>query len=135
MGSSHWPLSHPERGKARPDALRRPAITPNPSSQQPRHPRVVPRARVAPMDRIIHVAPAYWIEMGVIQLLPHHVSVLNLLRMTPLLPQLMLAIGLKKGFVMCQLLQDESFAAALECIDNSPCRERLEVADLFAEIC
>ena len=72
--------------------------------------------------------------MYVIQLLPHDVLILNLLRMTSFLPKLVFTIRFEMGFVLRQLFKKHPFPAALQRINDSPGRERLEVADLFTEI-
>ncbi len=46
------------------------------------------------MHRVIDIAALDRIVVHVFQLLPHHLLVADLLRMTPLLPDLVLALGL-----------------------------------------
>src|SRR5262245_46630288 len=61
---------------------------------QPRLPRVIASAGIPPMHRVIDIAAFDRVVVHVFQLLPHHVVVTELLRVTPLLPDLMLAAGL-----------------------------------------
>src|SRR5262245_42863072 len=47
--------------------------------------RVIPCARIAPVQRIINITTPDWIVVSVFQFLPHHVVALNLLWMAALL--------------------------------------------------
>jgi len=72
--------------------------------------------------------------MNVLEFLPHHVAVLNLLRMTAFLPELIIAIGLVPRLVPLQLPEQCFDVTFLQKIDDLSGRVRFEIADLLAQI-
>ena len=66
------------------------------------------------MDRVIDVAASDRIVVDVFQLLPHHFVALNHLRMTTLLPKLIISVGLVLGFEAFQLSEDLSNVLCFE---------------------
>ncbi len=61
---------------------------------QSRQPRIVARAGIAPMHRVINIASFDWVIVDVLQFLEHHVIALDLLRHAPFRPNLIIALRL-----------------------------------------
>jgi hypothetical protein len=68
------------------------------------HTRIIPRTRISPMQRVIHVPSTQGIVVTVVQLLQHHFVVFDLLRMASFLPELVLLIDLVPQFEVLKFL-------------------------------
>jgi hypothetical protein len=79
---------------------------------------------------IIYIASPYGIEVHVLQLLRHHLSVLNLLRMAPLLPKLMDLVDLVPQFEEVKFLQQRCESALFKVINDPSGSVGLESAHL-----
>src|SRR5260370_9503145 len=94
ISGSSWsarfsPRSQAPLGNALPEALRRAPSTPiRDHLNQPRPPGIVPGTRMSPVQRIVNIPAHHGVVVNVLDLLPHHVVVPNLLRMTSFLPNL-----------------------------------------------
>ena len=72
--------------------------------------------------------------MDVLQLLHHDLLILNLLRMAPLLPQLIGAIGLMPRLQVAQQLEQRPHSLRFQSVDDLPGGKRFEVGDLLGNI-
>ncbi len=66
------------------------------------------------MHGIIDVSACYRIVVSVFQLLPHHIVVLDLLRMTPFLPDLIRAFRFVAGLVRLELAEHDIFTSPFQ---------------------
>ncbi len=99
----------------------------------PLRPRVVSCTGTPPMQRIVNIASPYRIVMNIFNLLNHHLLILNHLRMTALLPDLIISVAPMLQFVIIQLSEDVfRFFFSQEVYDFSG-RERFENADLLSQ--
>src|SRR5262249_50904185 len=73
--------------------------------EQPRHARVISRARISPMRRVIDVAAPKGIGMHILQLLHHRFVVPDLLWMTSFLPKLVRLIDFMMQLEKPQLVE------------------------------
>ena len=72
------------------------------------------------MRRLIDVAALHRVVVKVLQLLPHDVRILNLLRMASFLPKLIIAVNLVVILPEAQLLQEHFHLALDQEIDDPP---------------
>ena len=72
--------------------------------------------------------------MDVLQFLAHHLIILDLLRMTSLLPHLVFPIVFVAGLQNAQPLEQGLDVASLQVIDNLPSGEGFEIADFLGDM-
>jgi hypothetical protein len=93
---SFYPRPHALRGDASPHALRelrRGRLQPVDDHRNERRQRcIIPRARISPVNAIVHVPAPHRVVVDVLQLLPHHGLVGDHPRMASLLPELMISV-------------------------------------------
>jgi hypothetical protein len=93
---SFYPRPHALRGDASPHALRelrRGRLQPVDDHRNERRQRcIIPRARISPVNAIVHVPAPHRVVVNVLQLLPHHGLVGDHPRMASLLPELMISV-------------------------------------------
>ena len=86
------------------------------------------------MAGVIHIAPLHRIQVDVVQLLPHHLLVRDLLRMASFLPELILALGLVVPLVHRELTQERFRVALGEELENRPGCKAFEPLHRAAQI-
>jgi len=85
------------------------------------------------MHGVVHIAPPHWVGVHVLQLLSHHLLVLDLLRMTPFLPELICLVDLVSQFEKSSLLQQGREPALCKFINDPPRCIGLEPANAFEQ--
>src|SRR2546430_1033142 len=88
------------------------------NGNQSRQAGVVAGTGVAPMNRLIDVAALHRVEVDVLQFLSHHLVALDQLRMTPLLPELVLPVRLVTRLLLGELLQERDVVLLFEQVDD-----------------
>ena len=83
---------------------------------------------------IIDIAAAHRVQVRILQLLQHHGVVVDLLRMTPLLPDLVVALHLVPQLVIFELIEQAALAPAFQVVDDLAGGERFEVLHLAGQV-
>ena len=81
------------------------------------------------MRRILDMATLHGVIVNILQLLPHHLFVLDLFWLAPFLPNLILTLGLMRKFACAQLLQENSSRIPFQQSDDLPGRIRFGTLD------
>jgi hypothetical protein len=95
---------------------------------------IITRTGIAPMFRLVHVAPLYGIVMNVIQLLTHNHLRFDDLRMIAFFPNLISGLLLMGAFKKRQQLQQLDRAALFQMRDDLFCRVGFKALHVMAQI-
>ena len=86
------------------------------------------------MLRTIHITTLDWVQVNVVQLLPHYLGAAHQFSMAAFLPDLIIAVLLVRSFGKAQALEGGIGTMLLQVIEHLARRIGLEAADAFGQI-